>query len=374
LKINTLLSLYIFFKITQKTESHLMNQNIPKSIIDALKNYKLPDNLGFGLHFAPVMVKSDYSDGNWSPLEVLPYAPIPLDPAAKVLHYAQEIFEGMKAYKNEDDEVYLFRPEQNARRFNRSAHRMAMPEYPEADFIEANRLITDLCRDLIPTQIGASLYLRPFMIATEGALGVRPSSTYSFYVIASPAGNYFSKGSVTVYVEREAARASEGGTGYAKAGGNYAASLRSFLKLKEVGADQTLWLDAKHHRYVEELSGMNFFAVIDGEFHTPALTDTILEGITRKSILQYAKDQGHKIQERKINIDELLVEIQSGKCTEAFACGTASVLTPIGRIIDQGQSYDLAYPEGQLSIDIKLDLLMIQSGRLHKMPQWVLKV
>lgn len=348
--------------------------DINAEISQVLRDYKLPETLGFGSVFAPIMIQSDFADGKWSKLEIKKYAPLQIDPAAKVLHYAQEIFEGMKAYKNDDDEVFLFRPEMNAKRFNRSASRMAMPEIPEEMFVEGNRMISDLCRDFIPTEIGASLYLRPFMIATEPTLGVRPSTTYSFIIIACPSANYFKAPNVSVYVEREGARASEGGTGFAKTGGNYAASLKSFLHLKNVGCDQTLWLDANEHKYIEELSGMNFFAIIDNEFHTPALTDTILEGITRDSILKLAADKGFKVVERKMNINELLDDIKTGKCSEAFACGTAAVLTPISKLVDDNGEYPLANPEGLISTEIKLDMLMIQSGRLMKREDWQIKV
>lgn len=351
-----------------------MKTDINLEISNILKEYKLPESLGFGNVFAPVMIQSDYADGKWSNLEVKKYGPLQIDPAAKVLHYAQEIFEGMKAYKNDDEEVFLFRPDMNAKRFNGSAKRMAMPDVPQEMFIDACKVITDLCRNFVPKEIGASLYLRPFMIATEATLGVRPSKTYSFLILACPSGNYFTNPHVSVFIEREGARASEGGTGYAKTGGNYAASLKSFKRLEEVNCDQTLWLDAAEHKYIEELSGMNFFAVINNEFHTPEITDTILEGITRNSILQLASDKGFKVVERKMSIDDLIQDIKDGKCTEAFACGTASVLTPISKLVDDNGEYNMKNPEGLLSTEIKLDLLMIQSGRLIKNNEWQVKV
>lgn len=351
-----------------------MINDINSEISTILKNYKLPENLGFGTVFAPIMIQSDFANGQWTKLEVKKYAPLQIDPAAKVLHYAQEIFEGMKAYKNDDEEVFLFRPDMNAKRFNNSAARMAMPAVPEDMFVEANKLISDLCRDFIPKEIGASLYLRPFMIATEPTLGVRPSETYSFIIIACPSANYFKAPNVSVWIEREGSRASRGGTGFAKTGGNYAASLKSFLHLKKIGCDQTLWLDAAEHKFVEELSGMNFFAVINNEFHTPIITDTILEGITRNSILELAQDKDFKVVERAMDIDELIADIKSGKCTEAFACGTAAVLTPISKLVDGDTEVSLQHPDGKLSTEIKLDMLMIQSGRLIKKEDWQIKV
>jgi branched-chain amino acid aminotransferase len=348
--------------------------HIDKGMDNLVNKFVSPIKLGFGKYMAPVMMVSNYKDGKWSNLHVTKYGPLQIDPAAKVLHYAQEIFEGMKAYKNDDDEVFLFRPELNAIRFNRSASRMAMPEFPAEDFVNATRVMTDICRTLIPKEIGASLYLRPFMIATEPTLGIKPSKEYQFIIIASPAGNYFSKPKVSVLIERETSRASKGGTGYAKAGGNYAASLKSFEKLKEVNCDQTLWLDASEHRYIEELSGMNFFAIIDNEFHTPMITDSILEGITRKSIIELATEKGLKVVERKMDIDELILDIKSGKCSEAFACGTASVLTPIAQLVDENGAYELQNPEGKISTEIKLDLLLVQCGRSVLKPEWKVKV
>lgn len=351
-----------------------MNIDINGEISKLIKDYQLPANLGFGNVFAPIMIQCDYQDGSWSPLEIKKYEKIKIDPAAKVLHYAQEIFEGMKAYKNDDEEIFLFRPYMNAKRFNKSAVRMAMPELPEETFVQANKVISDLCRQFIPSQIGASLYLRPFMIATEPTLGVRPSKTYSFFVIACPSENYFSAPNVSVYVERLGARAAKGGTGFAKTGGNYAASLKSFLKLNEIGCDQTLWLDASEHKYIEELSGMNFFAVIDNQLHTPELTETILNGVTRDSILQLAKDKGFKVVERKIEINDLINKIKNQNCTEAFACGTAAVITPISKLVDDNGEYPFLNPEGLISTQLKLDMLMIQSGRLLKYDHWQVKL
>ncbi len=274
--------------------------NIEPKAIELIQDFNPTGDFGFGRLMCPIMITCDYTDGNWGEIEVVPYAALQIDPAAKVLHYAQEIFEGLKAYKNDSEEVFLFRPEMNAKRFNVSGNRMAMPELPEDIFVETSKLMTSLCHHFVPKELGASLYLRPFMIGTEATMGVKPSKTYKYILIASPAANYFTKPNVSVYVEREYSRAAAGGTGFAKTGGNYAASLDSFKRLEDTNCDQTLWLDAKESQYVEELSGMNFMALIGNELVTPSLTDTILSGITRDSILKMALDLNLVPVERKL--------------------------------------------------------------------------
>lgn len=336
--------------------------------------YELPDEVGFGRTMLPLMLVCNFDGKNWGDLLVQEYGPLQIDPAAKVLHYAQEIFEGLKAYKNEDGEIYLFRPQMNARRFNLSADRLAMPSFPEEKFVESIRFLASLCHKHIPTKLGSSLYFRPFMIATEPTLGVRPSETYTYVLIASPADNYFSSPNVKVMVERENSRAMAGGTGYAKAGGNYAASLKAYKKTKEVGCDQTLWLDAASKKYIEELSGMNFFAVVGDELQTPILTDTILAGVTRDSLLKLASKFGLKPVEKKMAINELLQDIESGECTEAFACGTAAVLTPISLLSSEGKDYKLKFPDGKIGPLLKEELLLIQRGRREAPSEWVISV
>lgn len=350
------------------------NINLDPKVIELMKNYKPEGDFGFGKYMCPIMITCDYENGAWGQIDVIPYAPLAIDPASKVLHYAQEIFEGLKAYKNDDNEVFLFRPDKNAARFNLSAERMAMPMLPAEIFIETSKLITSLCHDIVPSEVGASLYLRPFMIATEATLGVKPSSTYKYVLIASPAANYFTKPSVSVYIERESCRAFEGGTGFAKTGGNYAASLQSFTKLKDKECDQTLWLDSKEHKYIEELSGMNFMAVIGDELVTPKLTDTILSGVTRDSILKICDKFNLKPVERKLDIDELLTYVENNLCSEAFACGTAAVITPISRFVDDNGSYNLKFPEGKFSTELKIEMLLMQSGRNVLKPEWSIKI
>lgn len=339
---------------------------------EAVRNFNLPDQFGFGSVMAPIMAVCEYRNGVWQDLQILPYGPITMYPTSKVLHYAQEIFEGMKAYRVKNLGPLLFRPEENFLRFNRSAERMAMPHIPKDIFIKAVEIVTSYCAEFIPRRSGESLYLRPFMFASEETLGIRPSETFTFMVIASPSGSYFNSGSLSVLVERETFRACRGGTGAAKTGGNYAASLKSAIKVKNLGYMQTLWLDALESTYVEEMSGMNFFAVINQELHTPELTDTILDGITRKSIIQLAQAMGIKVVERKIDINLLLEQVKSGICTEAFACGTAAIITPIDFLAEEnGIKYPLKCPSGDLSMKLRENLLAIQEGRIADPYGWV---
>lgn len=348
----------------------MKNININPNAIKALREFKNPTSIVFGKTLVPAMVHCSYQDGVWGDLSLIPYQMLQIDPAAKVLHYAQEIFEGLKAYKNEQGQVYLFRPEENAKRFNLSAHRIGMPSIDTDMFLQSVDLLSHYSSSSMGTHLEDSFYLRPFMFGDEAQLGVKPSSTYQYYCIGGPAGNYFSKSSVRLRVEREEHRAAMKGTGTAKTGGNYAASLASSIRSQELGFDQTLWLDPIEGRFIEELSGMNFFAVIHDVLVTPPLGNTILHGITRDSLLKLALKRGYTVQERPIDINELMNLIKSGECLEAFACGTASVLTPIGSIFDGTEELVLKYPEGLLSTLLKRDLLMIQTGRSEDSFGW----
>ncbi len=342
---------------------------------DLLSNFKMPDEVGFGKVLLPVMGVCQFKEGSWGELVIKPYGNLELDPTSKVLHYGQEIFEGMKAYNYKNNGPVLFRPDENFNRFNFSATRMAMPEVPEEIFMGAVKTITKLSENFIPKRSGESLYIRPFMIATEKHLGIKPSEEFLFIVIASPVGSYFQGGSIRVYVEREMIRACRGGTGAAKTGGNYAGGLNAAIKTKEKGFDQTLWLSAEDKDSIEELSGMNFFAVIDGELHTPALTDTILNGITRKSIIDLAKHQGLKVQERSLKMSELRSLIKEERCTEAFACGTAAILTPISSIHEEnGDYYRLKSEYGIISRGLRDSLLGIQELTNEDPFNWIVKI
>lgn len=336
----------------------------PKAM-EALESYKFdPSDLGFGKALSPIMIQSDYKNGEWSPVEVVPYAPLVLSPTCKVFHYAQEIFEGMKAYYVDQKGPLLFRPEENAKRFNVSAERMVMPTLPEEVFIESAKAIAHLSKKFIPTQSGQSLYIRPFMFATEEHLGIKPADEFKFMVLASPSGAYFASESIKIKIERHYVRACPGGTGYAKTGGNYAASLKAVKEARDQGYDQTLWLDAIEREYVEELSGMNFFCIIDDVLVTPRITESILEGITRKSLIELAQHMGIKTREDKISITELLSLMGKDRCSEAFACGTAAIITPIGALIDaDGSEYAFKNQDGPIAQELRKRLLDIQEGR-----------
>ena len=300
----------------------------------------LLENPGFGQVFTDHMVTIRYTEGRgWHDAKLEPYGPLSLDPATAALHYAQEIFEGLKAYRHPDGALVSFRAEANAARFNRSAARMAMPELPEDLFLKSIELILEHDGEWVPAKEGFSLYLRPFMFATDVGLGVNnPSRTYLYLLIASPVGSYFSGGiqPVTVWLSTDYTRASPGGTGEAKFAGNYAASFLAQAQAVEKGCDQVVWLDAREHRWVEEMGGMNLWFVYgsgdDARLCTPPLTGTLLPGITRKSLLTLAPDLGIPAEEKPLSTDQWRAAAESGELTEVFACGTAAVITPVGHV------------------------------------------
>lgn len=333
---------------------------------------------GFGKNFTDHMVTIDWSEERgWHNPVVGPRGPIALDPAAAVLHYAQEIFEGLKAYRQSDGSTALFRPDANARRFNASAERLAMPDLPEEMFVQAIRELVAADRDWFPTVEGGSLYLRPFMIATEAFLGVRPAKEYKFIVIASPAGNYFKSGApaVSIWVS-DYSRAAPGGTGAAKCGGNYAASLVPTAEAFDRGHDQVLFLDAAEHKWIEELGGMNlFFAFADGSMITPALTGTILPGITRASLIALARDEGLTVREERYSLDQWRADAASGQLVEAFACGTAAVVTSIGKVAGRAGEFTIGSGgPGQLTQKLRSRLVAIQRGEAPDPHGWVVKL
>lgn len=348
---------------------------IKDEAISAMNNFKMPDQVGFGKVLLPIMAASEYKDGQWSELVIKPYQKIELDPTCKVLHYGQEIFEGMKAYNFSGNGPNLFRPLENFERFNQSARRMAMPEIPKDIFMDAAINITKIGKNFVPKRSGESLYLRPFMFATENNLGIKPAEEFLFLVIASPVASYFQGGSLKVMIERELIRACPGGMGFAKTGGNYAGSLLSSLKVKKLGFDQTLWLSGLDKDSIEEMSGMNFFAVIDGALHTPALTDTILEGITRKSIISLAKFLGLKVVESKLSITDLISKIETNNCTEAFACGTAAIIQPIGSFHEaDGKAYKFSDETAPIASKLRQMLLGIQEKTVEDQFDWVVNI
>jgi branched-chain amino acid aminotransferase len=334
---------------------------------------------GFGKVFTDHMVSIDWSDGQgWHSPTIGPRQPLSLDPAAAVLHYAQEIFEGLKAYRLADGAMALFRPEENARRFNASARRLAMPELPEEAFVEAVRQLALADRDWFPQVEGGSLYMRPFMFASEPFLGVRPAKQYKFLVIASPAGNYFKSGApaVSIWVSGDYTRAAPGGTGAAKCGGNYAASLVPQAEAIARGHDQVVFLDAAEHKWIEELGGMNvFFVFDDGSMITPPLGGTILPGITRDSLLTLAREEGLDVREERYSLEQWRTDAASGRLVESFACGTAAVVTPIGRVAGEDGEFSVGGGgPGQTTSRLRERLVAIQRGTTEDRHGWVVRI
>ncbi|WNM23655.1 branched-chain amino acid aminotransferase [Demequina capsici] len=333
-------------------------------------------DLKFGVNFTDHMARISWTaDDGWTDRRVEAYGPLPLDPAASVLHYAGEIFEGLKAYRWADGTIRTFRPEENAKRFQRSAHRMALPELPVEDFLAAIRAYVAVDGDWTPTAPDSSLYLRPFLIATDVFLGLRQPKKAEFLVIGSPSGPYFSGGvkPVSIWVEQDYHRAGPGGTGAAKCGGNYAASLLPQMEAYARGYDQVLYLDAKTDTVLEELGGMNVFVVLkDGTVVTPVLTGNLLEGVTRSSIIQLLSDDDLKVVERPITIDELRQGVASGDVAEVFACGTAAVVTPVGRMgaKDFEQQVGDGTP-GAVTMKVRQTLTDIQYGHAEDTYGWM---
>jgi branched-chain amino acid aminotransferase len=330
----------------------------------------------FGTVFSDHMAAIDWSAGGagWHGHRVIPYGPLELTPAAAVLHYAQEVFEGLKAYRWQDGSIHSFRPAANAERFARSARRLALPELPVEDFIGSLEALVAVDQEWVPSQPGTSLYLRPFMFAAESFIGVRAAHEVSYHVIASPVGAYFKGGvaPVSIWVDQVYHRAGPGGTGAAKCGGNYAASLVSQELAYQHGCEQVLFLDAASATTVEELGGMNVVVVMDdGALVTPPTSGTILEGVTRASILQLARDQGREVVERPVALAELLDGVRAGAVAEVFACGTAAVVTPVGRLA--GEGFDQTVGDGspgELTMALHDELTGIQYGRLPDKHGW----
>jgi branched-chain amino acid aminotransferase len=334
---------------------------------------------GFGKLFSDHMVVIDYTEGRgWHDAVVAPRGPLSLDPACAVLHYAQEIFEGLKAYRLSDGGTALFRPEANARRFNQSARRLAMPELSEATFVESIRQLVAADRDWFPAVEGGSLYLRPFMFASEAFLGVRPAREYKFLVIASPAGSYFKSAApaVSIWVSEDYTRAAPGGTGAAKCGGNYAASLMPQAEAIEYGYDQVVFLDAVERRWIEELGGMNLFFVFDdGSLVTPPLGGTILPGITRDSLIALARQESLIVREEPYALDQWRGDAASGRLVETFACGTAAVVTPVGRVDGRSGGFTIGSGgPGQVTMRLRERLVAIQRGEAPDPAGWVVRL
>ena len=347
----------------------------PTPVAPDVRAQRLQDP-GFGRVFTDHMVMIAYNEERgWHDAQITARGPLLLDPASAVLHYAQEIFEGLKAYTLADGTMALFRPDANARRFAQSAKRMAMPELPEALFVESVKALVRTDRDWFPNIEGGSLYLRPFMFASEVFLGVKPSAEYLYLVIASPVGNYFKSGvpAVSLLVSQDYTRAALGGTGAAKCGGNYATSLVAQAEAIRLGYDQVVYLDAVERRWVEELGGMNvFFVFDDGSIQTPPLGGTILPGVTRDSLLTLAREEGLVVREEPYAIDAWRADALSGRLVESFACGTAAVVTPIGSVTDSDGRFSVgAGGPGQMTGRLRDRLVAIQRGLAPDPHGWV---
>jgi branched-chain amino acid aminotransferase len=334
---------------------------------------------GFGRVFTDHMVTIRYAEGKgWYDARVAARRPIPMDPATAVLHYAQEIFEGLKAYRHADGGVTLFRADANAQRFRDSAARMAMAQLPEELFLGSIHELVTIDQDWVPTDPEGSLYLRPFMYASEVFLGVKPSAEYLYVLIASPVGSYFKGGvkPVTVWVSSEYTRAAPGGTGAAKCGGNYAASLAAQAEAIDHGCEQVVFLDAVERKWIDELGGMNvFFVYDDGSLATPPLNGNILPGITRDSVLTLARDAGRTVTERPIGIDEWRADASSGRLREVFACGTAAVITPIGRVRSADHEFIIGDGgTGEVTAGLRQSLVDLQRGRVPDPYGWIQRI
>ncbi|MBV7296265.1 branched-chain amino acid aminotransferase [Corynebacterium sp. TAE3-ERU12] len=350
---------------------------------DAAERNAILANPGFGQHFTDHMVLIDWdAQQGWHNARVEAYGPIPMDPSTSVLHYGQSIFEGMKAYRHDDGSIVSFRPDQNAKRFQRSAERIAMPFLPEDLFLEAVRQLVDIDQEWVPAAGSEeSLYLRPLMFATEQTLGVHPSNSYTFLLIASPAGSYFSGGinPVTVWLSHEYVRACPGGTGAAKFAGNYAASLAAQAEAEKHGCDQVVWLDAIERTYIEEMGGMNL-AFIYGtgddasnlKLVTPALSGSLLPGITRDSLLTVAEDMGMHVEQSRVSTADWENDAVSGEMSEAFACGTAAVITPVGTVHYRDGSFQInGATTGEWTMKLRERLTGIQHGTVADTHGWV---
>ena len=358
----------------------VINKANPNPVSDSDRAAKLAEG-GFGKHYTDNMIVAEWSEKDgWGDINLVPYGPLSLDPATAVFHYGQEIFEGLKAYSQPDGSVSLFRPEANAQRFIRSAERLALPALPVEGFVSAVTELVKQDRKWVPNKVGESLYIRPFLIATEVGLGVRPTNHATFLVITTPAGAYFNPNkAVTVWISTEYVRAAPGGTGEAKCGGNYAGSLLAQKQAAKEGCDQVVWLDSQERKWVEEMGGMNLYFVKgsgkNATIFTPKLTGTLLAGITRDSILTAAKDLGYKTEEVMLSIDDWREGVSSGEITEIFACGTAAVVSPIGQAKSAMGTWVTGNGQpGAITMQIRNHLLAIQHGTTEDKHGWVQKV
>ena len=337
-----------------------------------------PASLGFGKYFTDHVFLMDYTTGKgWHDARIVPFGDISLSPAAMVFHYGQEMFEGLKAYAADDGSIQLFRPQKNIERMNRTNRRLCIPQVDPDFVLEALKSLVSIDADWVPEGKDTSLYIRPFIIATDAHLGVKPATQYLFCIILSPVGAYYAEGlnPVKIFVETDYVRAVKGGIGFAKAGGNYAASLAAQEKANELGYSQVLWLDGVHRKYVDEVGTMNVFFVIDGEVITPMLEGSILPGVTRDSVITLLRDLGYKVTERRVDVDELFEAHKAGKLDEVFGTGTAAVISPVGLLDRDGEKIVINNGKiGKISQMLYDTLTGIQWGRIPDTRGWIVKV
>jgi branched-chain amino acid aminotransferase len=332
------------------------------------------ENIPFGKYFTDHMLEADYENGSWKNVEIKPYQPLLLAPSLAALHYGQAIFEGIKAYKDDNGNAFIFRPSDNFRRFNKSAERMNMPVVPEEIFMEGMNKLIALDKDWIPAKKDHSLYVRPVMFSTDDMLGVRPSDSYKFLIILSPTGPYFVE-PMKILVEENFTRAAPGGVGFSKNAGNYGGSMLAATSAKKMGFDQVLWTDAFEHKWLQEVGMMNVFFIIDNIAVTPSLEEgTILEGVTRDSVITGLKEMGISVTERKISIDELVAAYKDGKVSEVFGTGTAAVVAPIKELNYKGFSMKFNTDNYKISQSLKIWLNDIREGKLEDKYGWMWKV
>lgn len=352
------------------TETDIVITKVERS---KLKDINL-ENIPFGKYFTDHMLEADYENGEWKNVEIKPYQPILLEPSLSALHYGQSIFEGIKAYKNESEEAFVFRPEENFKRFNNSARRMSMPEVPEEIFMEGMRQLINLDKNWIPNKKDHSLYVRPFMFATSRTLGVRPSEFYKFLIILSPTGPYYSV-PMKIKIEEKYTRACPGGVGFAKNAGNYGASMIAAAEARNEGYDQVLWTDGFEHKWLQEVGMMNVFFVIGDKVVTPSLEEgTILAGITRNSVITLLKEMGYQVEERKIKIDELTEAYDNGKLLEAFGTGTAATVAFIEKLKYRDKVMELNPSSFTIMPKIKKAINDIKEGRVKDTHNWMYKI
>lgn len=332
------------------------------------------NNLPFGKVFSDHMFSADYESGQWKNLQIVPYAPLTFSPSNMAIHYGQSIFEGMKAYKNSKNDILVFRAEQNWERLNKSAHRMCMPAIPEDIFMEGLRELLSLDRGWTPAKDGCALYIRPFMFATDEFIGMRPSETYKFMIFTCPVGKYYSE-PVKLKIETHFSRAAQGGTGSAKCAGNYAASMYPAKMAQLEGYNQVIWTDGSEHKYVEEAGTMNLMFLINNVLITAATSDSILDGVTRKSVLTLAKEWNIKVEERKVTVTEIVEALKKGEVQEAFGVGTAATVAPVSNIGFEGTDYKL--PEiksDSLTNRILIALDDIKYDRVPDTRNWITRI